>query len=434
MNATKLFSFSVFPLQEETIMDYTFDKFINSNITITIPSNKSNFHNFIIRSFSLYALALVIIGTFGNILTIIILCRRNLRRYVTMRYLIAVSVCDIITLYGWNLNNFYKFTISTANTNLEEISLLHCRVVSYLTFVGLQLSSWYLTAVSLDRCFSLYFLTWKHSYGKLTHTKYYIGILAIVCLLLNSHILFFNGYRNGPPNYKVQCYTTRRNRYYIFPQWERVHLVVYNLCPFIIMLSCNIYIIYITIRSARIRTIRKPTSFGKSFRSSPSRHRQLSLMLIIVTFAFVLLTLPSCIYFVFFRHRMSSEKYSRSHRHMIQICLSSIQFTSHAIHFFLYCFSATNFRNELRDFITEICFDRLNGFKSNKSSSTTAPLKLTILGRNNRNKKKFDTEFISEYQQTGYQNALKELQITLANEELNENLTSNDLSTSNNTN
>jgi hypothetical protein len=139
------------PLRREVFMDYTFEQTPNTNFSITILSNYDPLYRFVIRCLSLYALALVIIGTFGNILTIIILCRRNLRRYVTMRYLIAVSVCDIISLYGWNLNNFYKFTISTENDNLEELSLIHCRIISYLSFVGLQLSSWCLTAVSIGK-------------------------------------------------------------------------------------------------------------------------------------------------------------------------------------------------------------------------------------------------------------------------------------------
>ncbi len=257
---------------------------------------------------------------------------------------------------------------------------------------------------------SLYFLTWKQKYGKLSRAKYHIFILTIICLILNCHILFLNGYHNGPPDNTIKCYATRTNPYYIFPEWERVHLVVYNLCPFIIMLLCNIYIISITIRSARIRTL------GIGSRSTASRHRQLSLMLMLVTFAFVLLTLPSCLYFVFFRHRMSSKKYSRSYRYMVQICLSSVQFTSHAINFFLYCFSATNFRNELRDFIEEICFCRSIRIKSNKSSITT--MKLTTLSKDNQNKKALNPESILEYQQIDHQNTLKDITTTLINREL----------------
>jgi hypothetical protein len=106
---------------------------------------------FIIQCLSIYALILILVGTVGNLLTIITLLRRNLRRLVTIRYLIVVSICDTLSLYGWNLNNFYKFNISLQNDNLEELSLIHCRAVSFMTFASLQLSSWCLTAVSLGK-------------------------------------------------------------------------------------------------------------------------------------------------------------------------------------------------------------------------------------------------------------------------------------------
>jgi hypothetical protein len=232
-------------------------------------------------------------------------------------------------------------------------------------------------------------------------------------LLLNSHILFRNGYHTGQPENKIKCYATRKNPHYIVPQWERVHLVVYNLCPFIIMLLCNIYIIYVTVRSARIRTSTRFSIPGKRPRSNVSRHRQLSLMLMLVTFAFVLLTLPSCLYFVFFRHQMSSTKYPRSYRYMVQICLSSVQFTSHAVNFFLYCFSATNFRNELRDFMKELCLVRSNRFPANKSTIT----RLTTFSKIDRKKKKYNSELTLEYQPTEHNNGLQELKTILINQE-----------------
>jgi hypothetical protein len=224
--------------------------------------------------------------------------------------------------------------------------------------------------------------------------------LTIICLLLNFHILLFNGYHNGNT---IKCYATRTNPYYIFPKWERVHLVVYNLCPFIIMLSCNMYIISITIRSARIRTCRKGSQ------SKLSRHRQLSLMLMLVTFAFVFLTLPSCLYYVFFRHRMSSKNSSRTYRYMVQICLSSVQFTSHAVNFFLYCFSARNFRHELRGFMEEIWFCRSIKSKSNHSS-------LTTLGKDQQTRKN-----LIQKEEIGHESVLKDIPTRSINEQSKQN-------------
>ncbi|CAF1208895.1 unnamed protein product [Rotaria sordida] len=317
----------------------------NSNETIISSLNTR--YLFVIRCLSIYALLLIIVGTMGNLLTIIVLIRKNLRRLVTIRYLIVVSICDTISLYGWNLNDFYKFTISPEHDNIEEISITHCRVISFMTFVSLQLSSWCLTAVSLDRALNLHFLHWKQTYGKRKYTKYYISILTIICIALNSHILFLNGYRTSAGN--IKCYATKNNSDYIYPQWERVHLVVYNLCPFAIMCICNTYIIVVTVRSSRAQAESTPPTLQ---RKNIERYRQLTALLIIVTFAFVLLTLPACIYFVFFRHNLES-KTERTYRYMIQISLNSVQFTSHAINFFLYCFSAKSFLNELSDMFNE---------------------------------------------------------------------------------
>ena len=121
------------------------------SINETIMTSTNSRYLFIIHYLSIYALVLIIVGTVGNLLTIVVLLRRQLRRFVTVRYLIIVSICDIVSLYGWNLNNFYKFNIRKDNSNIEDLSLAHCRVISFLTFVSLQLSSWCLTAVSLGK-------------------------------------------------------------------------------------------------------------------------------------------------------------------------------------------------------------------------------------------------------------------------------------------
>lgn len=274
---------------------------------------------------------------------------------------------DSISDRNVNIRNQYLISFFLLTFSVESILLSIARILwetsnSFLFF-------------NLDRCLSLHFLHWKQHYGKLSRTKYYIGTLTIICLLLNSHILLFNGYRADSV---VKCYATRTNPHYIFPQWERVHLVVYNLCPFTTMLFCNTYIISITVRSARIRSSTQRKG------SANARRRQLSLMLLIVTFAFVLLTLPSCIYFVFFRHRMPSDESSKTYRYMVQICLSSIQFTSHAINFFLYCFSATNFRQELHDFISELFCGRILTSRA-KSTMSTETVRFTTVRRQTSN-------------------------------------------------
>lgn len=204
--------------------------------------------------------------------------------------------------------------------------------------------------IFIDRCLSLYWLQWKQSYGRIRYTKYYITILTTACIAINSHVLFLNGYRT--PSNKIICYATHSNPNYIYPQWERVHLVLYNLCPFAIMCICNTYIIYVTVKSSQSQT---SIGSNQGNRKNIERYRQFTALLILVTFAFVILTLPACIYFVFFRHDIAFVT-QRNYRFTIQILLNSIQFTSHGINFFLYCFSASSFRHELYWMLRELVY------------------------------------------------------------------------------
>ena len=102
--------------------------------------NKTNkeiitlYHHPILYFIGIYALLLVIIGTIGNLLTIIILLRPNLRRHTTMRYLVALATADLCALYSWNLNLVYKHLINPYQNDLEDSSVVSCRLISFVAF------------------------------------------------------------------------------------------------------------------------------------------------------------------------------------------------------------------------------------------------------------------------------------------------------------
>ncbi len=57
--------------------------------------------------------------------------RQNMKKYACMRYLAILSIADLTVLYQWNLNTFYKYNLSLPPryTELEEISLVSCRMI-----------------------------------------------------------------------------------------------------------------------------------------------------------------------------------------------------------------------------------------------------------------------------------------------------------------
>jgi hypothetical protein len=244
-----------------------------------------------------------------------------------MRYLTAVAVADLCSLYSWNLNLFYKHLINPYQNDLEDASIISCRLISFLAFVSLQLSSWYLTLVSLDRCLNIHFLFWHRQIGQARYSIYIILSTTIIIFFLNLHLLFLNGYKqpNCIPYAKQTCYVCYErlnDRNYIFPKWEKIHVIVYNFIPFSIMLISNCFIIRRSISS----TENRKNSLKNDNRQR--KQRQLTCILVSVTFLFVLLTTPVMIYNIFLRDHLKNRK---PLKYIVLGILLCIQFTSHAV-------------------------------------------------------------------------------------------------------
>jgi hypothetical protein len=268
-------------------------------------------------------------------LTIIILLRPNLRKYTTMRYLTVVAIADICSLYSWNLNLFYKHLINPYQNDIEDASVIPCRIVSFIAFVSLELSSWYLTLVSVDRCLNIHFLFWNRQFGRASYSIYIILGTTIIIICLNIHLLFLNGYKqpNCTPygkNTCFVCYARPNDSLYIFPKWEKIHVIVYNFIPFSIMLVSTCFIIRRSLSSANKQRSLSSRNTNESLRndSRQRKQRQLTCILLSVTFLFVLLTTPVMIYNVFLRNHLTNRK---PMKYIIQGILLCTQFTSHAV-------------------------------------------------------------------------------------------------------
>jgi len=270
-------------------------------------------------------------------LTIIILLRPNLRQYTTMRYLTVVAIADLCSLYSWNLNLFYKHLINPYQNDLEDASIISCRIISFIAFVSLELSSWYLTLVSVDRCLNIHFLFWHRQFGRASRSIYIILITTIIILCLNIHLLFLNGYKKADctPQGKrtcIICYARLNDPNYIFPKWEKIHVIVYNFIPFSIMLVSTCFIIRRSLSSTNKKHSLSAGNKSESFKidNRQRKQRQLTCILLSVIFLFVSLTTPVMIYNVFLRNHMQNRK---PLKYIIQGILLCIQYTSHAVSF-----------------------------------------------------------------------------------------------------
>ena len=122
------------------------------------------------------------------------------------------------------------------------------------------------------------------------------------------------------------CYARAGDPFYIFPKWEKIHVIIYNLIPFSIMLTSNCFIIRRSVPSnlPRLSTV----DLRKSRNYRQRKQRQLTYLLLCVTFLFVILTTPVMIYNVFLRNSLVHKK---PLKYILQGLLLCMQFTSHAV-------------------------------------------------------------------------------------------------------
>ena len=348
---------------------------------------------------SYYPLFLIIIGTICNLTSFIVLRRKSIRKYACMKYLSVLAISDMSVLYSWNFNSFFKYNFSKPPfyLDLEELSLVMCKLIGFFAFFCLQLSAWLLSLVSFDRLMLVYSSKWKHFMHKPRRIHLMIAGTILTILSLNIHILFLNGYvvkndlnfaifaLQNPtetkthlygevitskysntstfvyiPKEEIICYRSVRDKDYIFPKWQEAHLILYSILPFSIMLTSNLLIIYNVICGQKVESKNK---------ASVKRKRRMTYMLILITFTFIILTLPSVLVHAFFRNTLKTKKYRR----LVNLVVNNLLYTSHACNFFLYVFSAPNFRAELISIFNSIFSKRItNSFSTGSGNNHTS--------------------------------------------------------------
>ena len=87
--------------------------------------------------FAAYILWLLVFGTIGNILVILICIR--LRKTKFFVFLAGIGLSDTFALGAWNLPMFLSVFFSI---DFEGLNVYSCRVFSFVQYSSLQITSW----------------------------------------------------------------------------------------------------------------------------------------------------------------------------------------------------------------------------------------------------------------------------------------------------
>jgi hypothetical protein len=249
------------------------------------------------------ALILIVFGVICNMAAFsIFIFSKQINTIPSMRYLAFISITDTLSLFVWNLNHFLGPNLNAPP--IETWSIFNCKFLPFLQYSSLQCSGLLYSILSVDRYFSVFSLPGsffsKLPFGTIKNaTLWSLGIIATI-YTVNLHLIILMGYygpTNGSNTTGVICF---KSAVYpngnMSPMWDYANMVIYNFFPFIIMLIFNSLLIQ---KTFNLHAKRQDARDSAQYISANRRKERLTISLVVITFAFIILTLPSTILFSF---------------------------------------------------------------------------------------------------------------------------------------
>lgn len=332
---------------------------------------------------------LLIVGVLGNILCLIVLSQKKMRKNSAFVYLAFLSVVDIfVLLLGLGdivVIAYYRYMIRNQN-------IIICRVHSFLTYVFTHCSSLILALVSIDRAIATNLINFAKTYCKPSMAIKIICLTLIFTILINFHYLLFLGYEKNEENSTAkifECGSQTGTLYdkFMDPYFEWIDLILYSILPFIIMLISSYLIIRVLVRSVKrlnksgfrsksetLSTKEKGNSASIRLESNPNgtrnqsalinqarinKTKHLSYTLITLNAIFFILISPLVIVLIILKGNKLTEESK-----ILMNSLYMLAYANHSFNFILYGFLSPPFRSSLRALFSRTKQSYITDFKS----------------------------------------------------------------------
>ena len=295
----------------------------------------------------------LIVGVFGNILSIILMTRGTFKQMSSGVYLLLLSISDLIVcamgIADWFPETVFGFSISS--------NAAVCKGTQYLGKLFEQISSWMIVAVTMERSLIMIRprLAWIISTRKMSWIV--SAVIVTVLALINIYQPFIVGIvRDGG------CFFVKQfDDHLVGIAFALTDLLLYSLIPSIILISCNAAL------AIKLNERRKLNLTVDIADTTVTCTKKIIVMVITISIVFVFLTLPySC--FIISDFIPPGILYIPTTRELWFYIVSLLVTVNHSINIFLYFLT---FRQEFWDIFK--CFKCSGGTQvdDNLQSTTT---------------------------------------------------------------
>ncbi|ELU08809.1 hypothetical protein CAPTEDRAFT_208114 [Capitella teleta] len=296
----------------------------------------------IAQNLDLYGGGLIlVVGTVGNIMSIILLRRPRMKTTTTSLYLVALAFTDLSQVVVGQATRHFVRSITGIDPPIYDT--WYCKIWYYLIRVFNSYSNWVLAGVTVERCIAILIPLKAKSLITRKSAKLFLSSALLAVFVYYSHSVV--SYLTGPTPNGIACKANLENGFVSqvrpWSDW-----VLEALLPGIIILACNVIIIQ---RLLKARAERAQTLTCTS--DSKDQMQSLVVMLVSISVAYLVLTTPMHVNFViaasFPGGYMFIERSDAIKRLIWSVSLF-LHYTNHSINFFLYVLTGREFRLELK--------------------------------------------------------------------------------------
>ncbi|XP_053687630.1 growth hormone secretagogue receptor type 1-like [Sabethes cyaneus] len=324
-----------------------------------------------------YTPALVVVGSIGNILSVLVFFNTRLKKLSSSYYLAALGISDTCFLLGLFVTwlSFFQIHIYTRE--------VYCQMFTFSSGLCSFLSVWYVVAFTFERFIVVLYPLKRQSWCTVRRAKLVIVSLTLLGGLHSAPYILFAGPQFSERNNSTICDVREEYK----PQmivFNYVDTVIVFLVPFTIILVLNSITSFTVWRVAGLRRnmtlirrksssfeIRRQLSLQRTCSHPNGRNNVLqrpgisrvvnsqmkvTKMLLIVSSVFVCLNLPSYL----MRVRAFIETEPSNLTILIQYYCYLFFITNFGINFILYCISGQNFRKAVVEMFNRMRCSKMN--------------------------------------------------------------------------
>ena len=311
---------------------------------------------------------LVLFGTFGNVMIIVIHRRTALASSLSV-FFVTLASSDLMSIFVscllvW-IGLIFDFDLAALNDAF-------CKLVIFFLYVSGVLSAWTLVAITAQRAVCVLFPHRANVLCTIGKSKVIVVSLVLFIAAIHAHVLY--GAKADIYEGRKTCTTLKAYEPFLLEIWNWVDVFIFSFLPWLCLAVSNSLLVW----KLRLSLLEAKPSLGSGqadrINDRKKKATSISITLIAVSTAFLVLNFPiSCFQILSFIYWMNGSIHALLSSKVIYY-IHQISFplfyANSCINFYIYCLTGSKFRREAKQILRCMFHDDSDKKGGNATTST----------------------------------------------------------------